>query len=90
MARRSERKGIWHRPAIFRGKKAGRREKSGAEKSAEKSGMALNFGSTVKIQSRPVYAIRLCDPGSTKRVGFAVADGSLAVTCVHRLTAIRT
>jgi len=28
--------------------------------------------------------------GSTKRVGFAVADGSLAVTCVHRLTAIRT
>jgi thioredoxin reductase (NADPH) len=28
--------------------------------------------------------------GSTKRVGFAVGDGSLAVTCVHRLTAIRT
>jgi thioredoxin reductase (NADPH) len=27
--------------------------------------------------------------GSTKRVGFAVGDGSLAVTCVHRLTAIR-
>lgn len=26
--------------------------------------------------------------GSTKRVGFAVGDGSLAVTCVHRLTAI--
>ncbi|MGN6504635.1 MAG: thioredoxin reductase, partial [Tepidisphaeraceae bacterium] len=23
--------------------------------------------------------------GSTKRVGFAVGDGSLAVTCVHRL-----
>ncbi|HEV8290809.1 MAG TPA: FAD-dependent oxidoreductase [Tepidisphaeraceae bacterium] len=28
--------------------------------------------------------------GSTKRVGFAVGDGSLAVTCVHRLIAIRT
>jgi thioredoxin reductase (NADPH) len=28
--------------------------------------------------------------GSTKRVGFAVGDGSLAVTCVHRLTAIRS
>jgi len=28
--------------------------------------------------------------GSTKRVGFAVGDGSLAVTCVHKLTAIRT
>lgn len=27
--------------------------------------------------------------GSTKRVGFAVGDGSLAVTCVHRLTAIK-
>ena len=27
--------------------------------------------------------------GSTKRVGFAVGDGSLAVTCVHRLMAIR-
>jgi len=27
--------------------------------------------------------------GSTKRVGFAVGDGSLAVTCVHRLIAIR-
>ncbi|HLH31643.1 MAG TPA: FAD-dependent oxidoreductase [Terriglobia bacterium] len=27
--------------------------------------------------------------GSTKRVGFAVGDGSLAVTCVHQLTAIR-
>jgi len=27
--------------------------------------------------------------GSTKRVGFAVGDGSLAVTCAHRLTAIR-
>jgi len=27
--------------------------------------------------------------GSTKRVGFAVGDGSLAVTCVHKLTAIR-
>jgi thioredoxin reductase (NADPH) len=27
--------------------------------------------------------------GSTKRVGFAVGDGSLAVTCVHRLSAIR-
>lgn len=28
--------------------------------------------------------------GSTKRVGFAVGDGSLAVTCVHRLLSIRT
>jgi thioredoxin reductase (NADPH) len=28
--------------------------------------------------------------GSTKRVGFAVGDGSLAVTCIHRLTAIRS
>jgi thioredoxin reductase (NADPH) len=28
--------------------------------------------------------------GSTKRVGFAVGDGSLAVTCAHRLTAIRS
>ena len=28
--------------------------------------------------------------GSTKRVGFAVGDGSLAVTCVHRLISIRT
>jgi len=27
--------------------------------------------------------------GSTKRVGFAVGDGSLAVTCVHKLVAIR-
>jgi len=27
--------------------------------------------------------------GTTKRVGFAVGDGSLAVTCVHKLTAIR-
>ena len=27
--------------------------------------------------------------GSTKRVGFAVGDGSLAVTCVHKLIAIR-
>jgi thioredoxin reductase (NADPH) len=27
--------------------------------------------------------------GSTKRVGFAVGDGSLSVTCVHKLTAIR-
>jgi thioredoxin reductase (NADPH) len=27
--------------------------------------------------------------GSTKRVGFAVGDGSLAVTCVHRLIKIR-
>jgi thioredoxin reductase (NADPH) len=27
--------------------------------------------------------------GSTKRVGFAVGDGSLAVTCVHKLGAIR-
>jgi thioredoxin reductase (NADPH) len=27
--------------------------------------------------------------GSTKRVGFAVGDGSLAVTCVHRLLAIQ-
>jgi thioredoxin reductase (NADPH) len=27
--------------------------------------------------------------GSTKRVGFAVGDGSLAVTCVHRLLSIR-
>jgi thioredoxin reductase (NADPH) len=27
--------------------------------------------------------------GSTKRVGFAVGDGSLAVTCVHKLTAIK-
>ncbi len=26
--------------------------------------------------------------GSTKRVGFAVGDGSLAVTCFHRLTAL--
>src|SRR5262249_43972971 len=26
--------------------------------------------------------------GSTKRVGFAVGDGSLAVTCVHKLTQI--
>jgi thioredoxin reductase len=28
--------------------------------------------------------------GSTKRVGFAVGDGSLAVTCVLKLTAIRS
>jgi thioredoxin reductase (NADPH) len=28
--------------------------------------------------------------GSTKRVGFAVGDGSLAVTCAHRLISIRT
>ncbi len=28
--------------------------------------------------------------GSTKRVGFAVGDGSMAVTCVHRLLSIRT
>ena len=27
--------------------------------------------------------------GSTKRVGFAVGDGSLAVTCVHKLASIR-
>jgi len=27
--------------------------------------------------------------GSTKRVGFAVGDGSLAVTCAHRLRQIR-
>jgi thioredoxin reductase (NADPH) len=27
--------------------------------------------------------------GSTKRVGFAVGDGSLAVTCLHRLRALR-
>jgi thioredoxin reductase (NADPH) len=27
--------------------------------------------------------------GSTKRVGFAVGDGSLAVTCVHKLTSMR-
>jgi thioredoxin reductase (NADPH) len=27
--------------------------------------------------------------GSTKRVGFAVGDGSLAVTCVHRLRSLR-
>jgi thioredoxin reductase (NADPH) len=27
--------------------------------------------------------------GSTKRVGFAVGDGSLAVTCVHKLVGIR-
>lgn len=27
--------------------------------------------------------------GSTKRVGFAVGDGSLAVTCVHKLVSIR-
>lgn len=27
--------------------------------------------------------------GSTKRVGFAVGDGSLAVTCVDKLVAIR-
>jgi thioredoxin reductase (NADPH) len=26
--------------------------------------------------------------GSTKRVGFAVGDGSLAVTCVHQLAAM--
>ena len=28
--------------------------------------------------------------GSTKRVGFAVGDGSLAVTCAHKLTVIRS
>lgn len=28
--------------------------------------------------------------GSTKRVGFAVGDGSLAVTCVHKLASIRS
>lgn len=28
--------------------------------------------------------------GSTKRVGFAVGDGSLAVTCVHKLITIRS
>lgn len=28
--------------------------------------------------------------GSTKRVGFAVGDGSLAVTCVHKLVVIRS
>ncbi len=28
--------------------------------------------------------------GSTKRVGFAVGDGSMAVTCVHKLVAIRS
>ncbi len=28
--------------------------------------------------------------GSTKRVGFAVGDGSLAVTCVHKLVAIKS
>ncbi|HEX4070479.1 MAG TPA: FAD-dependent oxidoreductase [Planctomycetaceae bacterium] len=28
--------------------------------------------------------------GSTKRVGFAVGDGSLAVTCAHRLLSIRS
>jgi thioredoxin reductase (NADPH) len=28
--------------------------------------------------------------GSTKRVGFAVGDGSLAVTCAHKLTAIKS
>jgi len=27
--------------------------------------------------------------GSTKRVGFAVGDGSLAVTCVHKLAALK-
>ena len=27
--------------------------------------------------------------GSTKRVGFAVGDGSLAVTCAHRLRSLR-
>jgi thioredoxin reductase (NADPH) len=27
--------------------------------------------------------------GSTKRVGFAVGDGSLAVTCAHRLLSIK-
>jgi thioredoxin reductase (NADPH) len=27
--------------------------------------------------------------GSTKRVGFAVGDGSLAVTCAHRVLSIR-
>lgn len=27
--------------------------------------------------------------GSTERVGFAVGDGSLAVTCVHKLIKIR-
>src|SRR5205085_9970948 len=28
--------------------------------------------------------------GSTKRVGFAVGDGSLACTCAHRLISIRS
>jgi thioredoxin reductase (NADPH) len=28
--------------------------------------------------------------GSTKRVGFAVGDGSLAITCVHKLVAIKS
>lgn len=28
--------------------------------------------------------------GSTKRVGFAVGDGSMAVTCVHKLVAIKS
>lgn len=28
--------------------------------------------------------------GSTKRVGFAVGDGALAVSCVHKLTSIRS
>lgn len=28
--------------------------------------------------------------GSTKRVGFAVGDGSMAVTCVHKLVSIRS
>ena len=27
--------------------------------------------------------------GSTKRVGFAVGDGSLAVTCAHRLLSVK-
>ena len=27
--------------------------------------------------------------GSTKRVGFAVGDGSLACTCVHKLLTVR-
>jgi thioredoxin reductase (NADPH) len=30
----------------------------------------------------------ILNSGSTKRVGFAVGDGSLAVTCAHRLLSI--
>jgi NADPH-dependent curcumin reductase CurA len=37
---------------------------------------------TVVASHHPSYA------GSVKRVGFAVGDGSLAVTCAHRLVSI--